>query len=248
MAVCTVTGDVPAAAQRYAKTGAAAVSRIGSDIYEALDAKPRQALNGATVVVKTDAAAYLTQTAPEAGKASGAVVVSSGFLELVNRLAHAKAIDKFNKGYLEKYLAGLADESKDLLEASNPRYWEAGVMDEQASNFSQMVGTLLALEYSHHYLGHYQKYAGKLSGNGGPPTPINLLLAPDEWSASVRAGVRNCLGAGLGIEGIKALVEAMDKLPKRPAWAAFCVPDNIKGKVLRKEMEKIERKFFGGEE
>jgi len=248
LAVCAVVGDVPAAGERYAKTGAAAVSRIASDIYDALDAKPRQALQSATVVVKTDAIPYLTQAAAEAGKASGTVVVSSGFLELVNKLAHAKAIDKLTKGYLEKYVTGLGNEPKDLLEASNPRYWEASVMDEQASNFSQMVGTLLALEYSHHYLGHYEKYAGRLSGNGGQPTPINPLLTPDEWSASVRAGVRNCLGAGLGIEGVKALVEAMDKLPKRPAWAAFCVPDSIKGKALRKEMEKIERKFFGGEE
>jgi hypothetical protein len=60
--------------------------------------------------------------------------------------------------------------------------------------------------------------------------------------------VRNCLAAGLGIEGVKALVDAIDKVVKRPGWAGFCIPDSTKAKALKKEMEKLERKFFGGEE
>jgi hypothetical protein len=233
------------AEDRYAKTGAEAVSRIANDIYEALDAKPRGVLTRHDVMVKPEGAAFLTQGA--AGD-KGVVVFSSGFVELMNRLAHAKAIEKVSKGYFEKYVLSLGDAPQELPGGSDSRYWDTKLLDEQASSFSQMVGMMVAIEYSHHYLGHYSKYGDKVGADSAHPAPISQFLTADEWAASLRAGVRNCLAAGLGIEGVKALVDAIDKVVKRPGWAGFCIPDSTKAKALKKEMEKLERKFFGGEE
>ena len=44
--------------------------------------------------------------------------------------------------------------------------WDCGTEDllnDQQSNFNQMVGMVLAIELSHHYLGQYKKYSDTLA-------------------------------------------------------------------------------------
>jgi hypothetical protein len=137
---------------------------------------------------------------------------------------------------------------KELPNLSNPKYWTEDVLNEQLSNFNQMVGAAVAIKLSHHYLGHYKKYASKLEDANGKNLPINSFLTPAEWDEAMRVGVRNALEAGMGIEGPKALFDCIDKMPKRPDWTLYFLPANAKVKVIKKEMEKIEKKFFAGEE
>ena len=129
------------------------------------------------------------------------VFVSAGFADLMNHVAHAKAIDNVEKGDFQKYVVSLAEETgekeqHDLPNISDKKYWSEDVMNEQLGNFNQMVGTAVAIDLSHLYLGHYKKYADKLvdaQGNaivdaqGRPQVAINNLLTPSEWEDSLKA-------------------------------------------------------------
>ena len=43
------------------------------------------------------------------------------------------------------------------------RYWKDDVLNDQASYFNQMIGMMVAINLSHHYLGHFDKYAAKMA-------------------------------------------------------------------------------------
>ncbi len=115
------------------------------------------------------------------------VSVSTGFIDLLNHIAHAKAIDRIQSGYLRQYVAGLVRAG-----ATNPppppnledrRYWTEAVLSDQASLFNQMVGMTVALQLSHQYLAHVAKHATQCPH--GACVPINNFLDPNEWDASV---------------------------------------------------------------
>jgi len=125
------------------------------------------------------------------------------------------------------------------------RYWTDHVMNDQASFFNQIIGLTVALNLSHHYLGHYTKFSSQMLA--GKLVPINDLLAPAEWEASVKAATLNALNCALGTDGPKALFEAIDQMPKRPAWTAFIVPPTTDLKKLNKQLKKYEDDYFHGQ-
>jgi hypothetical protein len=240
-------------APRY-KTNYKTIRMLGLDIYKSLKLKVREQINPEPVSIETDVTPFIKMVEyKEGGQPMRFTFVSAGFIDLVNNVAHAKAIDTVQKGYFEKYVLSLSQETgekelRELPDLDNTKYWTDTVLNEQISNFNQMVGTAVAIKLAHFYQGHYAKYAVKLEGADGKYTPINNLLTPQEWDEAMKAGVRNALDAGLGIEGIKALYEAIEKMPKRPEWCAYFLPATAKYKTMKKEMEKIEKKFFAGEE
>jgi hypothetical protein len=81
----------------------------------------------------------------------------------------------------------------------------------------------------------------------GNTLPINNILTSKEWEDAFTRGVRNALEAGCTVEGVIPFFEAFDKMKVRPAWAVYFLPDNIKFAKMKKEIEKIQRKFFAGE-
>ena len=100
-----------------------------------------------------------------------------------------------------------------------------------------MIGLTVALNLSHHYLGHYTKFSSQMLA--GKLVPINNLLTPAEWDASVKAATTQRPGLRhLGTDGPRALLEAIDKMPKRPAWTAFIVPPATDIKKLIKELKR----------
>jgi len=169
---------------------------------------------------------------------------------LVNHIAHAKAIDRIQPGYFKLYILNLsrAADSEAAPEPPNMvdnRYWTDDVMNDQASFFNQIIGLTVALNLSHHYLGHYTKFSSQMLA--GKLVPINDLLAPAEWEASVKAATLNALNCALGTDGPKALFEAIDQMPKRPAWTAFIVPPTTDLKKLNKQLKKYEDDYFHGQ-
>jgi hypothetical protein len=231
------------------------IRALGLDLFKALKPKQREMVNPEPVSVETDLTPSIKlEQFTEDNKTLGFVFVSVGFIDLVNNVAHAKAIDSVEKGYFDKYITRLAQETgqmelKELPNITNDKYWTEVVMNDQKSNLRQMVGTAVAIKLAHHYLGHVAKYADKRKEDAqGNRPPINTFLTPTEWEDAMRAGVRNALETGLGVEGIKALYDALDKMPKRPEWTAYFIPATAKVKPMKKEMEKIEKKFFSGEE
>jgi hypothetical protein len=62
----------------------------------------------------------------------------------------------------------------------------------------------------------------------------------------MKAGIRNALDCGYGIEGVRALYDAIDKMQKRPDWTAYFLPRDAKVPKLKKDLEKAEAAFFQG--
>jgi hypothetical protein len=236
------------------KTGYSVITRLGGDLQKALKEKYKAIIHSQPVFLETDMMPFIKLTEyPDEAKPLRAVFISAGFVDLMNHVAHAKAIDRIDKGYFQKYVVNLSQETgeKELHEPpklDDKRYWTEDMMNEQLSNFNQMVGMVVAIELSHHYLGHFKKYAAKLDDTKGRPPPINNLLSSSEWEDSMKAGVKNALDTGLGIEGLKALYDAIGKMPQRPAWTAYFLPANAKVDKIKKDLEKIEKKFFAGED
>src|SRR6185436_19418580 len=85
-----------------------------------------------------------------------AVFVSRGFIDLANRVSHAKAIDRLEKGYYLKYVTVLAESGDkplgELPGIRNSRYWTDDIMNAQRSYFNQIVATSIAIKLAHHYL------------------------------------------------------------------------------------------------
>jgi hypothetical protein len=224
--------------------------QIEDDLYNSLDAKYRsrlQAERAAKAALEAQAKAVVEKN--DKNKSLYEASVSAGFVDLINHIAHAKAIDRIQPGYFDQYMSGLARETAngDPPQAPNiaeDRYWNDRVMTDQASYFNQMMGMTMAINLSHRYLGRFDEYAGMMQP--GKLVPINNLLTPGEWDKGVRAAAVNSLNCALGTEGAKALFDAIDKMPRRPAWTAYFVPQNIDIKRLNKQLGKYEVAFFRG--
>ena len=238
----------------YRRGGFSSMTAMGQTLYKGLSPKLQEQLHARPVSLVTDVMPYVHPEEvqyPDLPKPMRLVFISVGFVDLVNYVAHAKAIDRIEKGFFPNYVLKLSQETGDkelaeLPKLADPKYWTDRMMNEQESNFSQMVGIVLAIEMSHHYLGHCQKYADKLKDAKGQPVPVNKFLTPDEWEMSLKAGLRNALDRGYGVDGVLALYEAIEKMPQRPAWTVYFLPDWVKVAKLRKDLKRIEENFFAG--
>jgi hypothetical protein len=233
-------------------TGFTAATRIGAELYGSLNSKYQKVVHSRPVALETDVAPFVkTVEYPDDKEPLRLVFISVGFIDLINNVSHAKAIDKIEPGYFQKYVVSLAQETGDISFAelpgiSNKKYWSEDVLNEQKSNFNQMTGLLVAVELSHHYLGHFKKYESQLEANG-KTVPINNVLTSAEWEQAMRAGLINALECGYGIDGLKALYDSIDKMPRRPAWTAYFIPETMKVAELKKQLEKAEAAFFRGQ-
>jgi hypothetical protein len=224
--------------------------KIGNDLYQTLDEDCQKKINPQTVCTEQADAPEITPVQnQDGGKTPCQVLISTGFVDLINHIAHAKAIDRIQHGYFQQYVSLLAQGPAgnippDPPNLTDPRYWSDAVMNEQASYFNQMAGIAISINLSHHYLGHCQKYAGKMPD--GKPAPINHLITQAEWEASVKAGTLNALDCALGTQGAAALFEAVGGMPQRPAWADYIAPMNVNIKNLNKQLAQYEAAFYRG--
>ena len=230
--------------------GVQAASTLGNALYSALDPRFQGGLHPNPVTVENMEAPVITPIALHDGNQRlGEVFVSTGYIDLLNHLAHAKAIDRIQPGYFQQYILNL---SRDMGGDAPPkaptiidnRYWTDEIMTLQEGYFNQIIGMTMALNLSHHYLGHYSKFSGRMLA--GKLVPINSLLAPVEWDASVKAATLNALNCALGTDAPAALFDAIGKMPKRPAWTAFIVPPTADLKGLSKQLKVDEIAFFQG--
>ncbi|HVY68530.1 MAG TPA: hypothetical protein VHH73_01290 [Verrucomicrobiae bacterium] len=240
----------------YRKGGFSSMIAMGKALFKTLKPAFKEQVHFQPVSLETDVMPYVRLEEykdPDVPKPMRMVFISVGFIDLVNYVAHAKAIDKVEKGFFDKYVLSLGQESgekglKELPRLSDPKFWTEDMMNEQESSFNQMCGILLATELSHHYLGHYKKYADKLMDANGKPVPINSLLTEAEWKDSLKAGTINALNCGYGIDGIKSLFDAIEKMPQRPAWTTYFLPKFANVKQVKKDLKRLEDNFFAGNE
>jgi hypothetical protein len=230
-------------------SGVKAALQIGSDLYDSLDAKYRNKLETTPVCavpVETPALGGVEKN--NELKPLGQLSISVGFVDLINHIAHAKAVDRLQPGFFDQYMASLANENGNPPAApaiTDSRYWKDDVMNDQLSYFNQMMGLTMAINFSRHYLGQFNKYAPRMQG--APFVPINNFLTSSEWESGLRAGAVNSLNCAFGTDGAKALFDAIGKMPRRPAWTAYIVPQNVDTKKLNKQLAKFEVDFFHGQ-
>ena len=226
--------------------------KLGGDLHDALPQKYFDKLDALPIALQPQDLPLISPVAVNAeNRLQRQVEVSAGFIDLVNRLCHAKAIEKIQPGFFDQYVANLAracaaDPTAPSPPIVEPRYWTADILNDQLSYFNQMMGMMMAINMSHHYLGHYTKYGPKLAGPGNKMLPINNFLTAAEWDDSVKAGAKDALNCALSTEGLRVIFEALDKMPVRPAWADYIAPPKTDFKSLNRALAKYEDDFFHG--
>jgi hypothetical protein len=224
----------------------------GGDLYQALPAKFGDQLAPQPIALQPQ---DIPQIMPIASKDDNKVLrqvsVSAGFIDLVNHLAHAKAIDRIQPGFFDQYVHNLAKATTDDFAVQPPniadaRFWKDDVMNDQAGYFNQMIGMMMAINLSHHYLGHFDKYGAKMVGPDNKTIPINDFLTPAEWEVSVKLGATDALTCALSTEGARSLFDAIDKMPRRFGWTEAIAPKDADLKKLNKELADYEKQFYHG--
>ncbi|MEO8427897.1 MAG: hypothetical protein ABI651_12380 [Verrucomicrobiota bacterium] len=226
------------------------VKLLAQDLYEALAPSQRDLIDRDMLVLQREAMPYVrpAEFAVDA-RPKPVVVVSEGFVDLVNNLSYAAANNLFEKGCLERYVCALAQETgnKKLTEfpaLSQRDLWPLRMTNEQLTRFNQMAGTLVAIEMAHHYLGHYKKYKNQLTDKDGTPVPINSVITLGEWNDALTAGAVNALGCSLSVDGIKSFFECIDKMPHRPLWTAYFLLPKVNVRKVNGQLTRLEKAYF----
>ena len=110
---------------------------------------------------------WLTRSINPAESLTRQVKLSAGFIDLVNDISHAKAIDHVQPGFFDQYIreppSWPAPATPPLSPPNivEPRFWTEDILNDQMSFFNQTVGLIEAINLAHHYLGHYASRAPK---------------------------------------------------------------------------------------
>jgi hypothetical protein len=227
------------------ETGYAEIVRIAADLHQALEPKFRCQVQPTPVLLDKMPVPFVQLTAPGG---TGVVQVSTGFIDLLNYLSHAKAIDGVDRGFYKRSIASLAVQTGETglphLKPTGKESWSFNTMNRQMTQFNQMASALLGTAMAHHYLGHYRKYASRLVDPAGHTVPLESLLTSKEWREAVTAGAKNALACGFGMEGSRAYFDGLEKMPSRPAWAFRLLPDKAPVARIRLELLFAENDFF----
>ena len=74
--------------------------------------------------------------------------------------------------------------------------------------------------------------------------PANRLVTPEEWHEAVVKGARHALECGLAVEGLQVLYESIGRMPKRPAWTIYFLPEKANVSRIKRDLAKVEKDFF----
>jgi hypothetical protein len=237
------------------KTGYSAMMKLGRALYDQLGVKEKELISAQPISMDVDMAPFarlMYYPDGDAGKPLRGVWISAGFIDLVNHVAHAKAIDKIQKGYFQKYINQLMTETgekelKPLPDDGNPKFWSDDMLNEQQSNFNSIVGIVVGIKMAHHTLGHFDKYKDQLiEKDGSKAAPIEELITDKEWEDAYREGLFISLNAGCFIEGVIPFYEAFDKMPVRPPWAVYFLPSKAKFVKMKKDFVKFQDDYLAG--
>jgi hypothetical protein len=228
--------------------GAEVAVKIGQDLVTSLDQRFKKTLDPDVVFLDHSGAPVIGLRTDVPSGALHQISVSTGFIDLLNHIAHAKAIDRVQPGYFHQYVNDLSQQTLNNLPVpprnlDDPRYWTDTVMQDQASLFNQMMSITLALHLSHLYLEHYDKYARTAEGRS---YPINNSIAPREWQASLRHAAFNSLDCALATEGAGDLFDCIADMPRRPSWADYILPQTVDIKKTDKLLVRCEYEYYYG--
>jgi hypothetical protein len=235
-------------------TGISTILALSRDLYQSLSPSEKAFVPPELISVETSARPSIRPIwqIGRSGRsqtvlATPPILISTGFVDFVNQLAHAEAIDQKRRGYLRRYLESVQrDENHlpSLPDANSPAFWTEDMLNEQQSNFNSIVATIICINLAHLYLGHYQKYAPMLENSSGAPMAINSFLTREEWDESYRWAVRHAMSAGCMIEGVLPFFETLNKIKHRSTWTGFFLPERLDFATMRKDMVKLQERFL----
>src|SRR3954468_14065022 len=84
------------------KTGYSAMMKLGRALYDQLGPKEKEVISAQPISMDVDMTPFVRMMYypdGDGGKPLRGVWISAGFIDLVNHVAHAKAIDSVQKGY-----------------------------------------------------------------------------------------------------------------------------------------------------
>lgn len=210
--------------------GMADFKTIAQRLYANLDAREQSKVSQDLILPDTQPR-LLIQPCVEGGVAR--IRVSPTTIELIDRVSLALAINKFEKGYLGNYLVSLARYTPGqpippLQDAANPRYAKLEVVNEHLSNFNQISGGLISIALSQQQLG----FANSKRGN------------VDLWMKALKLGAKSSVACAFGVEGLADFYDALDKMPTRPKWVEEFLPEGVKTRKVRRELEKVSQSLL----
>src|SRR5262245_16410424 len=89
---------------RY-KSGYSSIMKLGKDLFNLLKPEERAFVSPQPISIETDVTPFIRLLYyPEEPKPIRGVWISAGFIDLINSIAHAKAIDGIEKGYFNRYV------------------------------------------------------------------------------------------------------------------------------------------------
>jgi hypothetical protein len=229
------------------KSGFTTIQTLGRDIYHSLEPAEKAMISPQPISLDTSRKPFVRLLLYKEGSETiRGVWVSQGFIDLVNHLAHAKAIDKKRRGYFAGYLQLLESAPEgtlpDLPDRQNPTYWSDVLLNEQLSNFNSIMGIVVGVSLAEHYFGLYEKYEQHLKDEN--PVPLNKLITQDEWERAYRRGLNSAMLASCMTEGYLPLCEGISRMKHRPAWANYFFPEGVRFEAMRKDMVKLQRRFL----
>jgi hypothetical protein len=245
----TKAAETPAAAARAYSTGWESIAGIGEDIQTALKAMRDKSAVPRLALEHSPAASV--KVAEADGKTPRVISVSDGMVDVINCMAHAKAIDTKERNYYTRYVQTLSVKSGEpthtpIPDRKNDLYWCDDVMNEQISNFNSVAGILVSINFASEYLGQNEKYQKLIAASKGRARALNNVLTPDEYEKAFTEGVRNALQVGITVEGLCYLLDGVGKMKVRPDWAIYFLPDSADCSKLKKTMKRVQADFFSG--
>jgi hypothetical protein len=230
------------------KSGFSTIQTLGRDIYSLLEPGEKAIISPQPISLDTSRKPFVRLLYLKDGADTvRGVWVSQGFIDLVNLLAHAKAIDKQRKGYFIRYLKlleAVGDSIPPLPDGTNPSFWTDTMLNEQLSNFNSIMGIVVGINLAQHYLGYYEKHAAKLKDDEEGRVQLNKLLSAEEWQRSYQHGVNNAMLASCMTEGFLPVCEGLNSMKHRPDWANYFFPEKTRFETMRKDLLKLQRKFL----
>jgi len=230
-------------------SGFSNIKKIAGELHAALEPRKQQAVQPGIILLETVQTPCVSPVEIQNdGQVLRTVQFSTGAIHFINSVSHAKALSQDDSNVIKAYAARLAPSALPpaLADGMPPeKAWAFDVMNIQTGQFNQMAGALVAIDYAHHYLGHYKKYADHLGSDAtGTVPPINEFITEKEWREAVLKGAKNALDCGLGVDGLQALFECVEAMPSRPGWCAYFVPAKANLSKLSKDLQRLENDFF----
>src|SRR5690349_21332070 len=117
-------------------SGYSSMMKLGKDLRAGLKAEGRETIAEQPISIETNANPFARLLYfDEKPRPVRGVWISAGFIDLMNHVAHAEAIDRLERKYFEHYAEMLEHQKgiPPLPEGKKPRYWAEDVLNEQQS-------------------------------------------------------------------------------------------------------------------